>query len=215
MKTGLISAGLLSLLAVPAGAVTFTNPAPIVIPDDAETTSDLTVAGTTGTITGLTLTLNNLSHTFPDDLVFGLLNVTTNLGFVFMSGVGGSTGVSNVTVTFSDAAGDFAPESFVDGALTSGTYLPSNYYGFAFNAFDNATAFADFNGTSANGLWRLYVLDTFAADVGTVAGGWSLDFTLANAAVPEPATWGMMIVGFGLAGTAVRRRRQREHAVTA
>lgn len=26
-------------------------------------------------------------------------------------------------------------------------------------------------------------------------------------AVPEPATWAMMIVGFGLAGTAVRRRR--------
>ncbi len=27
-----------------------------------------------------------------------------------------------------------------------------------------------------------------------------------NAAVPEPATWGFMIVGFGLAGTALRRR---------
>ena len=27
-------------------------------------------------------------------------------------------------------------------------------------------------------------------------------------AVPEPATWAMMITGFGLAGTAIRRRRQ-------
>ena len=27
-------------------------------------------------------------------------------------------------------------------------------------------------------------------------------------AVPEPATWAMMIVGFGLAGAAMRRRRE-------
>jgi len=36
------------------------------------------------------------------------------------------------------------------------------------------------------------------------------DFSLAPApisAVPEPATWAMMITGFGLAGTAIRRRR--------
>jgi hypothetical protein len=26
--------------------------------------------------------------------------------------------------------------------------------------------------------------------------------------VPEPATWGLMIGGFGLAGMALRRRRQ-------
>lgn len=30
---------------------------------------------------------------------------------------------------------------------------------------------------------------------------------LPTAAVPEPATWGMMIAGFGLAGAAMRRRR--------
>ena len=29
------------------------------------------------------------------------------------------------------------------------------------------------------------------------------------AAVPEPATWAMMLVGFGFAGAAARRRRTR------
>ena len=29
-------------------------------------------------------------------------------------------------------------------------------------------------------------------------------------AVPEPGTWAMMIVGFGFAGTAMRRRRRDE-----
>ena len=32
------------------------------------------------------------------------------------------------------------------------------------------------------------------------------NLSLAVGAVPEPATWAMMIAGFGLAGVAVRRR---------
>lgn len=43
-----------------------------------------------------------------------------------------------------------------------------------------------------------------------------IDFTAANfevtqlspAPVPEPATWAMLLVGFGLAGTALRRRQE-------
>lgn len=37
-------------------------------------------------------------------------------------------------------------------------------------------------------------------------------YTLRIAAVPEPASWAMMIGGFGLAGMAVRRRRKAEAA---
>ena len=39
-------------------------------------------------------------------------------------------------------------------------------------------------------------------------GGFELDnATVGVAAVPEPATWGMMLLGFGLVGTMARRRR--------
>jgi hypothetical protein len=34
-----------------------------------------------------------------------------------------------------------------------------------------------------------------------------LDNIAVASAVPEPATWAMMIVGFGVAGGALRRRR--------
>lgn len=46
-------------------------------------------------------------------------------------------------------------------------------------------------------------------EFGSLAGiGAVVDFTpRVNAAVPEPATWGMMILGFGAVGTAMRRRR--------
>lgn len=195
-------------LAAPTAAVTVSNPTPIVIADNAETSSVISVSGTTGNITGLTLTLSGLSHTFPDDLVMGLFNESLNLGFVFLSGVGGSTDINNVTLTFSDAASSFLPESFVDGfPVTSGTYLPSNFGGFEFTGFDNAASFAGFNGNSANGDWTLLIADTFAADVGVVAGGWSLDFTTDAAVVPEPATWALMIGGFAGVGLTMRRRR--------
>jgi hypothetical protein len=35
-----------------------------------------------------------------------------------------------------------------------------------------------------------------------------LDGVSLTAAVPEPATWGMMIIGLGAMGVAARRRRQ-------
>ena len=40
---------------------------------------------------------------------------------------------------------------------------------------------------------------------------YSIQGLLAPAAVPEPSAWAMMIAGFGLAGTAVRRRGQSLH----
>jgi hypothetical protein len=49
---------------------------------------------------------------------------------------------------------------------------------------------------------------TFRA-VGTSdsTGGYLDDITISTAAVPEPATWAMMILGFGLVGAGMRRRR--------
>ncbi len=53
---------------------------------------------------------------------------------------------------------------------------------------------------------------TYLENVGPNGFDWSdTGFTLATfaptSAVPEPATWAMMIAGFGVVGGAVRRRR--------
>jgi len=46
------------------------------------------------------------------------------------------------------------------------------------------------------------IYDTFGS------GGFVVEYSLsANAGVPEPASWALMIGGFGLAGAALRRRR--------
>jgi hypothetical protein len=44
------------------------------------------------------------------------------------------------------------------------------------------------------------------------AGSFNMAFSLAGAAVPEPASWAMMIMGFGLAGASLRTRRRLRSA---
>ena len=39
--------------------------------------------------------------------------------------------------------------------------------------------------------------------------GFKLKAITVTSAVPEPATWAMMLVGFGLAGASLRRRNRR------
>ncbi len=61
-----------------------------------------------------------------------------------------------------------------------------------------------------DGLLRLELLDTYNAEA-TPHGFWSGTFTITSAdpasgAVPEPATWAMMIAGFGVVGAHLRRR---------
>ena len=53
----------------------------------------------------------------------------------------------------------------------------------------------------ATGTLVLYYWDTFTADNSN-----SVDVTI-GAVIPEPATWAIMIAGFGLAGATLRRRR--------
>ena len=54
----------------------------------------------------------------------------------------------------------------------------------------------------------------FGSDTGEVAALFSTTSLTAGlaSAVPEPATWGMMILGFGLCGTALRAQRKKRVA---
>lgn len=72
-----------------------------------------------------------------------------------------------------------------------------------FNAGEEFAGYTlDFTGSGSS---------TLLFQVGAGFGRWQLDNVAIApadvAAVPEPATWGMMLLGFGLAGTSMRRRR--------
>jgi hypothetical protein len=93
---------------------------------------------------------------------------------------------------------------------------------FAFVNLNGGSAlFASWNGISDFGpvLTDLALNQFFRASVDTSAGplvfsqgfedsSATFSATLLGAAVPEPVTWTMMLIGFGLIGGAIRRKRQ-------
>ncbi|HEY6119107.1 MAG TPA: DUF4214 domain-containing protein [Pyrinomonadaceae bacterium] len=176
---------------------TFSNPAAITINDNAAATpypSNISVAGIS-TYSRVTLTLTGLSHTFPADIDIIIVAPGGQRAYV-MSDVGGSGVITNVTLTFDDAA---AAQIGANAQIGSGTFQPSN----SDTTTDAmpapaptppyATTFAGFTGlgAGANGTWSLYVRDDAGIDSGSIAGGWSLNFigfpTCSSSCVPTAA----------------------------
>ena len=93
------------------------------------------------------------------------------------------------------------------GSTCAAQYIPCSRIGFVNNlaGFGDLVSIGDeFGGTGA--FFQVDALvntGTYAATNGSIG---SLVVSQVNAA-PEPAAWAMLILGFGLAGTALRRRR--------
>lgn len=119
-----------------------------------------------------------------------------------------------------DGAGIFIPANNPSPAIgsTTGVSLSANgqVVAFDFEAFPQGGAGGPVNNlvqgeTSATYIVRTNAtsfnqLGTFGLIDGSTLSGITFQPTIA--AVPEPATWGMLLVGFGLVGAATRRSRR-------
>lgn len=156
---------------------TFTNSASITIVDDATATpypSTITVSGLPAgqIISKVTVTLHGFTHSFPSDV--GVLLVSPSGATTELDGqCGGQTSVSNIDLTFDDAAAMNLPSP-----LATGTYKPSQcsqlFYSSPAPPPPHGTALSELNGGAANGSWSLYVEDFSSGDSGSIGGGWSL-----------------------------------------
>jgi subtilisin-like proprotein convertase family protein len=181
-----------------ASATTFSNNAGITINDGQGTDviqalatpypSRIAVSGLGGrVIKDVNVTLTGLTHTWPSD-VRALLVGPKGHATLLLHKNGSAPDANNLTLTFDDAAAQPPP---TDGsALTSGTYKPSNQSeGGGCGNFSATSSFpapapagpygsalGGFNASKPNGDWKLYVVDDFQAEPGSIAG-WSLDIT--------------------------------------
>jgi len=150
--------------------------------------SQLTLSGLYPNIEKATVTLYGFSHSYPSDVSI-LLVGPSGQSVVLMSRAGDGLPVSNVNLTFDDAAAN--PLSQI-AQLTTGTYEPTDY-----KAVDTFFAgpppppygktLSGFVGTNPNGTWSLYVQDDQSPDTGVIANGWALNIE----------TYGPMISAIG------------------
>src|SRR5262245_35471356 len=85
--------------------------------------SQINVLGLSGFITSMSVTLSNVNHSYADDI--GVLLVGPGgQSAMLMADAGGHSGLTNVTLTFSDFAAAPLPDS---GPIVAGTFKPSPY----------------------------------------------------------------------------------------
>lgn len=172
-------------------STTFENTGQISINGDAEGPaapypSEIVATGLDGAVRKVSVTLYELSHTWPDDLDI-LLVGPDGQKVMLMSDAGGSSDLNNVVLTFDDMAPDFLPDS---GQIVSGRYKPTDYQpGDSLDppapAAPYATELSVFNGTVPNGTWSLFVFDDAGGDRGRIAQGWDLTITTNPCVLPE------------------------------
>lgn len=150
-------------------------------------------------ITDVTVTLDNLTHSWMGDLVATIEHVESGTAVTLFQNIGGGAFGDSTdfggTYGFNDAfTGDIWAEAAAldgDGVLPSGEYFASDETG-------AQTFLSAFNGIDSAGTWRLTIEDTFPTLDDGELGAWSVTI------VPAPGAMALL----GLAGLAGARRRR-------
>lgn len=152
--------------------------------------------GPTATDAALVYTVGSFNQSSDPTGFLGIGGATDNLGsFTLGAAPHTYTGdVFRLLVTFTQpGAGSQLFQALLQGSVTSVNG------GSVFINFDNTPQLI----TTPGGSFTLQV-----NDVSVAAGGATQILSGQLQAVPEPATWAMMLLGFGAIGMAMRRRRR-------
>jgi subtilisin-like proprotein convertase family protein len=171
--------------------------------------SNINVSGLSGNVTDINVRLNGLSHTYLSDIAVLLVAPDTNRRFILLSDCGDNVRVNNITVTFDDQASGLVPCDAGTAGIASGSYQPTSRPSVDGGISDPSDPFAPpapqpassysqpaptgsatlnntFGGTNPNGVWSLYIVDSFSGDSGSISGGYSLLITTSGGGIPTP-----------------------------
>jgi subtilisin-like proprotein convertase family protein len=140
---------------------------PHFIPDDASTTSDLTIDGSGGRAKGVRVRIGAISHTYDGDLTLTLISPDGRE--VRLVGGKGGDGQDFVATVFDDSAA--SPIRSTTPAPFTGTFRP-------------AQPLSAMDGAPLAGTWQLRVTDGMAGNVGVIEA-WGADIAPAVCA-PQP-----------------------------
>ncbi len=160
--------------------------------------NSITVADA-GVVNGVSITLNDFSHTWIGDIFATLVfdDGTNPAVSMILFGTDGTVTVgsnndADGTYTFA-TGGATGFEDHADDPIPSGTYAPLG-------------SFSVFNNLSAAGMWTLNLDDQSGGDSGFLES-WTLNIDVGDAApIPAPAT--LALFGLGLAGLGWSRRKK-------
>ncbi|NCR54710.1 MAG: proprotein convertase P-domain, (modular protein) [Microcystis aeruginosa L211-07] len=222
--SGAVFAGTVSAIAgltvLPASAVSFTGTgAGFSIPDDNATGASSTITVPTGSnflITDITVTLNNLTHTWLGDLIANLTYVPTNTTVTLFNRIGR---VSSSVFDFGDGS-DFNGNYSFNDAFTGNIWsvaaglgdfdiIPSgNYFPTGAGSGTLVPILTSLGGSQTAGDWQLTISDNAGLDTGSL-GSWTLNLEgtpLAPVSVPESSSGlGLLALGLLGAGAALKR----------
>jgi uncharacterized repeat protein (TIGR03803 family) len=149
--------------------------------------------------------------------LYGTANGSNNNGVVFslasdgtfntLFSFDGTNGAGPTAGLVMDASGTLYGTTGGGGAFGAGTVFSLSKDGSNFRSLASFAA----DGSNGSGLETDLFVDAsgqiFGTTVGGGANGFGTVWTLDSGVVPEPASWAMLIAGFGLTGAVMRRRR--------
>ena len=164
------------------------------------------VAGNTATSGGLTYNDSTFSGTTSDGFLAIGAGVASpnvdNLGSFTLTGAPGSYNGTVFSLLVNWLLPTSTPGSSTYSSTISGN-VTSNSVGGVFIDFDNTPKNFTFNGGSF----------TFSVnDLSVIAGNAAPVTGTILATAPEPGTWAMLLLGFGMIGYSMRRRRSAQPA---
>ncbi|MEI7732881.1 MAG: M14 family zinc carboxypeptidase [Verrucomicrobiota bacterium] len=145
--------------------------------------SSVVVAGLTGKVQKVSVTLSNLTHSYAKDLQILVTNPAGN-AVLLLANIGNTLSITNATLTFDDAGAAMPIQS----AVVSGTYRPAGVTNLLVmpspaptGAY--ATNVSALTGGTPNGTWSLFINDSALGDSGTL-DGWSLNIVTTPEVTP-------------------------------